>query len=311
MQTHREQMELSVRSALSALPEAPYAPDETSSSSGGADGGGGNAEDCALCMELLLPGEMVRTLPSCGHAYHSKCIDRWLLDGQAHQRRRCPLCNADPVETVAITCPPGVLPGDQIRVHHHGDYDVTVPHGVQPGHIFHTNLPARPPARRATPVGSATPVAVQPQPQPPRQQQEGAAAPLPPSPPPPPPQPLPAASSSSFRSSSSSTTTTTTPPSRAAPPSPPMPSLPPSPPAAAAALLRHVEEDEDGGDVEQGRAASGARPARSGAGALAAAPIQAAATPARAPSADPPARGGAAAAPTAPERGGLLSWFDV
>ena len=237
---------------------------------------------------------------------------RWLLEGQAHQRRRCPLCNADPVETVAITCPPGVLPGDQIRVHHHGDYDVTVPHGVQPGHIFHTNLPARPPARRATPVGSATPVAVQPQPQPPRQQQEGAAAPLPPSPPPPPPQPLPAASSSSFRSSSSSSTTTTTPTtSDSAPPSPPMPSLPPSPPAAAAALLRHVEEDEDDGDVEQGRAASGARPARSGAGALAAAPIQAAATPARAPSADPPARGGAAAAPTAPERGGLLSWFDV
>ena len=129
-QTHREQMELSVRSALTALPEAPY-------------GGGDDDAECSLCMESLIIGEMVRTLPSCGHAYHSKCIDRWLLDGQAHQRRRCPLCNTDPVETVAITCPPGVVPGDQIRVHHHADYDVTVPSGVLPGQIFHTNLPAR------------------------------------------------------------------------------------------------------------------------------------------------------------------------
>lgn len=54
-------------------------------------------------MELLVHGEMVRTLPRCGHSYHTKCIDRWLLDSQAHQRRRCPLCNTDPIETVAVS----------------------------------------------------------------------------------------------------------------------------------------------------------------------------------------------------------------
>lgn len=59
--THREQMELSVRSALTALPEAPF------------DGANADAEpECSLCMEALIVGEMVRTLPSCGHCYHTK-----------------------------------------------------------------------------------------------------------------------------------------------------------------------------------------------------------------------------------------------
>ena len=129
--THREQVELSRLSALSALPEQPFVP----------CGDSEEPAECSLCMEALVEGEMVREMP-CGHTFKSKCIDRWLLEGQAHQRRRCPLCNADPVETVAITCPQGVRPGDQIRVHHNADYDVTVPFGVQPGQVFHTNLPA-------------------------------------------------------------------------------------------------------------------------------------------------------------------------
>ena len=56
--SHREQMELSMRSALSALPEAPFT--------------GADDAECSLCMDSLLRGEMCRTLPSCGHQYHSK-----------------------------------------------------------------------------------------------------------------------------------------------------------------------------------------------------------------------------------------------
>ena len=82
---HREQSELSVVSALCALPETPFVSDEDA--------------ECALCMDTLSRGEMIRVLPRCGHQYHTKCIDRWLLEGQAHQRRRCPLCNAEPIET--------------------------------------------------------------------------------------------------------------------------------------------------------------------------------------------------------------------
>jgi len=146
--SHCEQLELSVRSALSALPEHVVSNDRE--------------EDCALCMEPMLKDERVRQLPSCGHTYHTKCIDRWLCDGQAHQRRRCPLCNADPVETVAVTCPPGVRPGEALRVTHlGGEYDVVVPRGIQPGQSFHTNLPRRPmEAEAASPVPVAVAVEI-------------------------------------------------------------------------------------------------------------------------------------------------------
>ena len=97
---------------------------------------------CSLCYEPFLEGQKIRTLPTCIHFFHRECIDRWLLEGQAHQQRRCPLCNANPVETVVITCPPNVGSGDRIRVHHHDAcFDVTIPFGVSEGQVFHTNLP--------------------------------------------------------------------------------------------------------------------------------------------------------------------------
>ncbi|TVU08691.1 hypothetical protein EJB05_42102, partial [Eragrostis curvula] len=48
--------------------------------------GGGEAE-CAVCLEALRGGEVVRRLPACAHAFHVGCIDMW-LDSHA----TCPVC---------------------------------------------------------------------------------------------------------------------------------------------------------------------------------------------------------------------------
>ena len=126
----RDEVELSVRSALAALPEKTWRAAEQESA------------DCSLCLEPLAEGQRVRTL-ACQHQFHTKCIDRWLGDAQAHQRRRCPLCNADPIVTVSIQCPVGAGSGDPVRVQHLDGqaFDVTVPPGVSPGENFHTTLP--------------------------------------------------------------------------------------------------------------------------------------------------------------------------
>jgi len=44
-------------------------------------------QDCAICITALRPGETVRLLPACGHAFHRSCVDLWLL-----RRADCPLC---------------------------------------------------------------------------------------------------------------------------------------------------------------------------------------------------------------------------
>lgn len=45
------------------------------------------ASECPICLLDFSPGDAVRRLDGCGHAFHRSCIDLWLL-----RRADCPLC---------------------------------------------------------------------------------------------------------------------------------------------------------------------------------------------------------------------------
>lgn len=45
-----------------------------------------NKESCAICLDDLKTGQMVKAL-ACSHKFHEKCINNWLK-----QKLLCPLC---------------------------------------------------------------------------------------------------------------------------------------------------------------------------------------------------------------------------
>ncbi|CAN6231053.1 unnamed protein product [Urochloa humidicola] len=45
---------------------------------------------CAVCLEGVRRGEVVRRLPACGHLFHMECVDMWL-----RSHATCPLCRRD------------------------------------------------------------------------------------------------------------------------------------------------------------------------------------------------------------------------
>ncbi|KAK7320380.1 hypothetical protein VNO77_29799 [Canavalia gladiata] len=46
-----------------------------------------NITCCSICFQDFEEGELVRILPKCGHLFHLKCIDKWLV-----QQGSCPTC---------------------------------------------------------------------------------------------------------------------------------------------------------------------------------------------------------------------------
>ncbi|KAL7147049.1 hypothetical protein ABFS83_06G082200 [Erythranthe nasuta] len=50
------------------------------------------ASSCSICLADYEAADMVRLLPSCGHFFHVKCIDPWLL-----LHPTCPVCRSSPL----------------------------------------------------------------------------------------------------------------------------------------------------------------------------------------------------------------------
>ncbi|CAL5048099.1 unnamed protein product [Urochloa decumbens] len=49
------------------------------------------ADCCAVCLDELRDGALVRMLPSCRHYFHVGCVDVWLLS-----HATCPVCRGSP-----------------------------------------------------------------------------------------------------------------------------------------------------------------------------------------------------------------------
>ncbi|KAK7385551.1 hypothetical protein VNO78_31274 [Psophocarpus tetragonolobus] len=45
--------------------------------------------ECVICLSIIEEGEIGRSLPKCGHAFHVECIDMWLSS-----HCNCPICRA-------------------------------------------------------------------------------------------------------------------------------------------------------------------------------------------------------------------------
>ncbi|CAL1388890.1 unnamed protein product [Linum trigynum] len=70
-------------SLLDSLPLFTFASIHRRSASASSSG------DCAVCLSKFEPNDQLRLLPLCCHAFHSACIDTWLLSNQT-----CPLCRS-------------------------------------------------------------------------------------------------------------------------------------------------------------------------------------------------------------------------
>jgi hypothetical protein len=74
------------RRALRSLPVEVY----------GAGGGEDIDDVCAICLGEFVDGEKVRVLPRCGHGFHVRCVDAWLVSHGS-----CPTCRRPVIEGAA------------------------------------------------------------------------------------------------------------------------------------------------------------------------------------------------------------------
>ncbi|KAB1204184.1 RING-H2 finger protein ATL56 [Morella rubra] len=46
-------------------------------------------EECVVCLDIFRDGQCCRKLAACGHMFHKRCVDSWLVKVAA-----CPICRA-------------------------------------------------------------------------------------------------------------------------------------------------------------------------------------------------------------------------
>ena len=85
---------------IAALPTSIFAGAEEAGARSGATSS--DASVCALCLEEYAEGDCLRHL-HCGHTFHQRCIDVWLLQKLRMQVRTCPMCKGDPVQPARNT----------------------------------------------------------------------------------------------------------------------------------------------------------------------------------------------------------------
>lgn len=60
---------------------------------------GSTFKTCAVCIEEYADGDLLHVLDACGHCFHAKCVDEWLLNAPF-----CPVCKASaPAPSQAVT----------------------------------------------------------------------------------------------------------------------------------------------------------------------------------------------------------------
>jgi hypothetical protein len=74
---------------IAALPTFTYGPRAATPSPQGSNSKG--RAECAVCLQELEHGDVVRVLPACTHFFHSSCVDPWLRANAS-----CPVCRAHP-----------------------------------------------------------------------------------------------------------------------------------------------------------------------------------------------------------------------
>jgi len=76
-----------IKNVINAIPCFKYEEKKKSSSDNrNEESLANNKDSCAICLDDLQTGQMVKAL-QCSHKFHSQCINYWLK-----QKLKCPLC---------------------------------------------------------------------------------------------------------------------------------------------------------------------------------------------------------------------------
>ncbi|KAL6602805.1 hypothetical protein ACP70R_043166 [Stipagrostis hirtigluma subsp. patula] len=85
--------------AIAGLPAYAY----EKKANGGDGDGGGDGDECAVCLDEVQRGEVVKRLPACAHLFHAACVDAWLRSHVTCPVCRTPVGVAQPPPAVDVT----------------------------------------------------------------------------------------------------------------------------------------------------------------------------------------------------------------